>query len=631
MKVRRGFVLGIFCGLLAGTAVALPRLRLVTDGRSPYIIALSEEASETERFAAEELAAYVQRISGAALPVRIGTAAEHAIVLRTSSSEGISRLTGDAYAIILQDKRIYVTGGRPRAVLYAVYDLLERLGCRWTAPGLEFYNGAAEFVPKKPTLEYAPDRDVIESPVFSIRKLDTGGARSHTAETLREMIAWMGKLRFNTLMVSMTAGLGGNVDWDDWRNKIEPELEQRDMLLQVGGHGYHKFLDAEAEGGRLFERHPDWFGRDENCEPRKEAAYVFNTGRDDAVEYLIDRVVEYVKARPEIDIFGFWPPDMARWADCAAFEALGSPQNRQARLVTRLHTALKREAPDVRLEMIAYEHALIPPALPIPEDVLVDFCPLSQNFDAPIYDPAAEPNGVYVEALAAWRKAFPGTIGLYSYYRKYAWRSLPNLIPHYMQQDLKWYASVPLDAASSYAEPGDWSTYELNHYVFGHLLWNPSADVDRLISDFCAARYGRSAGLAKEVVTSLENVFRPNGSIPYSDPDPAKSISTAHLELSVRAEAVRAARESALDESEAAALDRLSLMLAFALCDLRIQQARSEKAAEETIREMVEDLVAFLTRNKERGTFLVYGRDDLPRYLKHYTRDWSKVTPGTGI
>jgi len=34
-----------------------------------------------------------------------------------------------------------------------------------------------------------------------------------------------------------------------------------------------------------------------------------------------------------------------------------------------------------------------------------------------------------------------------------------------MQKDLQWYAKLPVQGVSTYAEPGDWFTYELNHYV----------------------------------------------------------------------------------------------------------------------------------------------------------------------
>ncbi|HEU4642212.1 MAG TPA: DUF4838 domain-containing protein [Gemmatimonadaceae bacterium] len=609
---------------------------LASGGRTSYAIALPASASEPEAFAASELAAYLRRITGATFAVVRGAAGPRAIVLRTGSSAATAGLAGDAYAIAVRGERIYLTGGSPRAVLYAAYDLLERLGCRWLAPSFDYYDGASEIVPRAPTLVYRATGDVIERPTFAIRKLDMAGARSHTVETVRQIVEWMPKLRFNTLMVSMKSGPRGSVTWDDWRGPIVPELKKRGLTLEVGGHGYQNFLAANMRenGETLFQRHPDWFGRDSSCAPSRSPTLVFDTGNPDAVAYLVGNVVKYVTAHPEIDVFDFWPPDGARWAECRTLAAEGSVEDRHARLVRQLHDALKRARPDLRLEVIAYAHAKLPPAHEaLPADVLVDFCPIGQDFDVPIYDPSAENNAIYVDAIRRWRRAFPGEIGLYSYYRKYAWRSLPNVLPHYMQHDLEWYASIPLQGISSYAEPGDWSTYELNHYALGRLAWNPRADVDSLVDDFVHARYGAASEAAGAALRSLENVFRVRGSIPYSGADSAAAIARAHAEIVARRAAVLRVRKHAHGPL-AASLDRLALMLDFAARDLDIVRTRAEAhtagSASPELRAKVQSLVSFLTANRARGVFVVYGGDDFARYLKHYTRDWQAVGPAAG-
>jgi hypothetical protein len=600
---------------------------LAASGHTDYSIVVEGTPSGAEALAASELSSYLGRMTGATFPVVSGEGGPKAIVLATTHSPGVTHLKGDANAITVRGDRIYLTGGSQRAVLYAAYDFLERLGCRWLAPKFDFYDGAAEVVPHEPDLVYRASADVVESPVFEIRKLDMAGARSHDIRSMRKIIEWMTKLRFNTLMVSMNGGVAGHrVHWDDWRAALTPELKKRGLTLEVGGHGYQNFLNADMDGGKLFERHPDWFGKDAQCRPSRATHLVFNTANPDAVAYLVGNVVAYLKAHPEIDVFDFWPPDGARWAECKQLEALGPPQERQAKLVNQLHDAVKKAGLDVRIEFVAYAMAKMPPEkVALPPDVLVDFCPIVQSFDVPIYDPRASNNALYVDAIGAWRRSFAGDVSLYSYYRKYAWRSLPNVIPHYMQEDLKWYASVPLQGISSYAEPGDWYTYELNHYTLGHLAWNPETDVDALIADYAHARYGAASGAAEAALASLENTFRLRGSIPYSAADPAAQVTAARAELEARAAAVRSARAAAGDPHVAANLDRLSLMLGFAVRDLRIQEAKATGASRDKVGGMVRELVDFLKANEDRGVFVLYGGDDLGRYMKHYTRDWNDV------
>jgi len=618
----------LFAAARAQPPGAPVHLTLAAGGHTSYVIALAERPSPAESLAATELARYLGRMSGATFAVVRGRAGTHAIVLRAAAAVRNPGARADSYEIVVRGDSLVLSGASPRATLYAAYDLLARLGCKWLAPKFAFYDGEAEFVPRVRTLEYRAAGEVRERPVFAIRKLDMAGARSHDIETLRRIVEWMPKLRFNTLMVSMVSGVGGDKSWDDWRAALTPELRRRGITIEVGGHGYQHFLSADMDGGALFARHPDWFGRDSSCTPSRATAVVFNTGNANAVSYLIRNIVRYVVAHPEIDVFDFWPPDGARWNECAAQRDVRTVEDRQAELVAELHAALAKARPDLRLEMIAYAQAKMPPSHEvIPGDVLVDFCPIGEDFDVPIFDSSNANNAIYVRAIRAWRRSIQGDIGLYSYYRKYAWRSLPNVIPHFMQREMQWYASVPLQGISSYAEPGDWYTYELNHYTLGELAWNPKVNVDSLIDGYARVRYGAARSLATAALRTLESSFRLRGSIPYSGADSAAQIAQTLAVIDRQLVDVRAARARAQRSSDASDLQRLGLMLEFAKRDLAIQQARAEKATPQRVRTMVRELVAFLTAHKADGVFVVYGGDDFSRYLKHYTRDWQAVGP----
>jgi len=487
-----------------------------------------------------------------------------------------------------------------------VYDLLHRLGCVWNAPDFSFYKtGASEYIPHQPELVYVATGDVREHPVFRYRKLDVEEGQTHTVGNLRQMIEWMPKLRYNVLQVPLNYGGWGRVKWDNWREALTPELKKRGLLIEVGGHGYQNFLSAAMEDSTLFKKHPDWFGLNKNCQPTADEYSVFNTANPEAVAYLIGKVVAYIRQHPEIDIFDFWPPDMARWADCPSQVSLGSPLDRQARLINAVDSAVHRVKPSLKFEMIAYQPVLLPPGnVTLNKDILVDFCPINQSFERPIYDSPAVNNPEYARALRRWRSAFAGDIGLYSYYRKYGWRSLPNIIPHYMQSDLQWYAHVPLQGVSSYAEPGDWGTYELNHYTLGHLAWNPSVSVDSLVEGFCRARYSSDWRAAVAVYTALEKIVRVEGNIPYTSLKSGERIAAARKELEgLLADAVRLG-------------PLLALSVEYAIRDLEIQEARTSSPA--SVRGKVEDLVRFLEANRDKGVFVLPPKDVLGTFLRRY-------------
>jgi hypothetical protein len=640
----RGTLLALALLLLAGPAArraaaqAGAPLTLAAGGRTPYLVSLDPHASPTARFAAAELSRYLQRMSGADFRVveSAGDASSPAarcgpgppcsplIRLATAPRPGDRGLTGDAYSIAVAGRDLLLTGGSDRALLYSVYDLLARLGCQWLAPEFEYYRGAAEVVPRSDSLVYRPADPGVERPALAVRTLDVAQAASEDTATLRRIVEWMPKLRFNTLRFPLNHGGGGRARWDAWRAAIAPELEKRGLTIEVGGHGYQNFLNAEMEGGRLFEEHPDWFGRDEECRPSRAHAVVFDTSNPDAVEYLIGNVVAYLRGHPEVDVFDSWPPDGARWSECGSHPPDGDPAQRQARLVGRLEETLRRERLPVRVEMIAYADALLPPSgVTLPRDVYVEFCPIDQSFDVQIFDPASAGNARYVAALREWRRRFPGSIGVYTYYRKYAWRSLPIVIPHYIARDLAWYAGVPVQGVSVYGEPADWYTYELNLLASGAAAWNPAVDVDSLVGRYLAARYGGAAEVARRAYSTLENVYRLRGSVPFSEQDTPAELDRARREIGERREALAGLRLG--DPVIAADVRRLELMLEVADRDLEIQSARVRGAPQTEVDAKVRALVAFLADHRDDGVFLTHD-DDIVRYTKHYTRE-SRITP----
>jgi hypothetical protein len=597
------------------------RLELARAGVAKYVIVAARDASPAESLAAAELASYLRRISGAPFIVRSEAGASRAIVVRRpSAAEG--DLTGDAYAIRVRGDSLLLVGGSDRAVLYAAYDLLERLGCEWLAPGFAFYRGAHEVVPRRQVLVYESAGDVVERPVIATRILDVGQAASYDTASLRRLIAWLPKLRFNTVRFPADHGGSGRVRWDNWRAVIAPELTRRGLSIEVGGHGYQNFLSARMEGGAVFANHPDWFGRDSTCRRSRAANVVFNSANADAARFLLGNVARYVRERPEISVFDFWPPDGARWSNCAADSTLGTPQERQVTLANALATELRHVRPAAQLEIIAYADALLPPrSVTLDRGVIVDFCPIDQSFDAPIDDATTPNNARYAAALQEWRRAHPGPLGAYTYYRKYAWRSLPVLIPHYMQRDVRWYAGVPVQRISTYGEPADWFTYELNYLAFGKLAWNPETDVDSLVDRYAEARFGSAHEVATAALATLEDEYRLRGSIPFSASDMPEELHQAGIDLASQLASVNDAR-SRMSGAAGRSLERLALMMGMALRDVRIQESRVRGVSPHVVAAQVDELVRFIDAHADEGVFLSRGYDDdRGRYQRHYTRE----------
>lgn len=487
---------------------------LTAKGKAGYNIVIAPNASEGEIFAANELKRFLFRIFNQDFQVS-NTCKRKSIVVSTVSSASAYRhirnlaLKEDSYAVIVNDKRIYLVGSSPRSTLYAVYDFLEQLGYKWVAPDFDFYSDTNESILLKSDSTFNHEGNRIEEPAFQYRKFYVEEGRSHTLENLKKLIDWMPKARMNILVFPIDYEGRGEVKWSKWREELTPELKKRDILIEVGGHGYQNFIHALMEDGTLYEKHPEWFGLDTSGTRSNHPRMVFCTSNTDAANYLYINVFNYLKSHPEIDIFDFWPPDSETWCSCDHCVRLGTETERHILLVNRVATLLQHDFPQVRLECLSYNRYTKPSEqVQLNSKVLLDFCPIGQNFEHQIFDKGNTRNEQYHQDLLNWKKVFDGDISIYTYFRKYAWRSLPNIIPNYMQQDIQYYKSLGIHGLSVYSEPGDWFTYGLNHYVFTQLAWNPAIPVDSLTRIYADQVYGQSGSVAFSIYKELEDIVR---------------------------------------------------------------------------------------------------------------------------
>ncbi len=585
--------------------------RLVSDGKANYDIVVSSSASPVELFAAEELATYLGRMTGTAFTVKNNPGKTSIFVGTAPSIENFyfgipGAKSPEQLGISTFGQNIFLTGGDSRGVTYAVYSFLQQLGCRWIAPDYNFFEGSSRHIPLSPDLTYHHQGDFVDKPEMKYRKFYVEEGKSHNVENLLQLIDWMPKLRYNILVIPINYQGSNRVKWDNWREKLTPELQKRGIIIEVGGHGYENFLNAGMENGKLFELHPEWFGMDKSGKRSPDKHSVFCTSNRDAVHYLQDNVMTYLKTHPEIEIFDFWPPDMERWCCCPECSKTTSEQ-RHFKLVNRMAEKLRKQLPEVKLECLAYSRYVTPPEdVKLDPAVLLDFCPITQNFQMQFYDKGSVKNTMYDGSLRKWLDKFEGDINIYSYYRKYKWRSLPNIFPHYLQNELKYFRSIGIKGISVYSEPGDWFAYGPNYYVLGHLAQHPDANVDALMTEYTNLLYGPAAEVMVEVYQALEDIVRNGCYFSDSEPKPLAQYDTYYEHAKQLATRVGNARvkygkgNMVLDNH----LHRVELMLEYVSMSIRQQQeiVRENKRGDYRL---TDELKKFFQANISKGIFVI--------------------------
>lgn len=560
-------------------------LTLINDGESDAaIIWWSKDGTSVPQFAASELQTYLNKISGAEVPVIEGTLDHNSNPLLKKLTSGIVIVTGDqakeyinkdkkvipgewlvssaeklknakedAFAIDTKESKLILTGDNDRGTLYAGYHLLKELGVKFLAPNFDYYNGNAEVIPSKKTVIVSA-LNTLEEPDMKFRRKYMEEGWSFNQSNLKELVDWMAKHHLNILNAPYDYYGDGSMKWDDFRDQVGPELEKRGIIAEVGGHGFESFLPKS----KYQKKHPDWFVDGYN---------VFNIANDEAVQEYVDQVVSYLKERPEVKIFDAWPPDGATWPPSVR-NKFGSTTNAYAHLVNKLTDAVNEELPGVRIEAIAYSNHIDPPDAEhmFYDSTIIDFAPISRSQTVPIYD---ERNKNFVNLIKKWGEVYEGDFAMYTYYRRYSFHSAPVVLGKLIGEDIPYYKELGANGMGLYSEPADWIPFELTHLMLADMSWDTSTDPEAYIHDYVQNRYGKASDEMADYFDLVEDAGRIIYDQPFTNFDKLDDVTRAREDYLQAKDALTEAKKKVTDSSQAAfLLQRLDWNMDYTIADI---------------------------------------------------------------
>ena len=441
----------------AGGAPAADELPLVVDGQSDYAIVIPADAIAAERRAADDLADYLRRISGAELPIlRAGAQLpQRAIVLGPRPT----RSGGEAFAIRTDGQRLFITGDRPRGVLYGTQAFLESLGVRWFAP-------AVTHVPRRPTIRLGPI-DRVETPAFEYREI-------YFTEALDRN--WAPRLRVNGSHVPADESTGGKIVYAQFVHTF-------DTLVPPA----------------LFDSHPEYFPL---IDGKRAGGYVQRClTHPDVLRLSVAAVDKLFSEHPSASITSVSQNDTARWCQCDACNAVaarygGKQSGLYLWFVNQLAEQIEARPPGKMTDTLAYQFTEPAPAGITPRhNVRVRVCPIAVCLGHP-YDGDAYPQSkAFLDALRDWGR-LTDQLYVWHYGINFAhyqqpfpdFGQFPSSIRLYRQSGVKgifFQGCYPPAAGGSFAE--------LRSYVVARLLWDPSVNERGLIQEWMTGVYGPAA------------------------------------------------------------------------------------------------------------------------------------------
>jgi len=276
---------------------------LVKEGQPKASIVVRDMADPCEHFAAAELNKYIQRMSGVKL-LR-GKKSKASVQIRLQINPDCAGY--DGFHIRCTPDELILQGANERGGLYAVYELLERLGCRFLAPGEE-----GENVPMLSTISLKPF-ETTQTPSHPTRGFMVDGIGDYNMQ----FIDWLAKNRYNTIRLMHQI---------EFAPKIVEALKKRGFRLEyMGHHSFWKFLHLDKEGQgisrkKLFAKHPEYYPLTKgkrNCAPLYANDGFICLSNPGAIEQVSRNIVTYVREHSYLDGILFLAPDgVTGWCEC---------------------------------------------------------------------------------------------------------------------------------------------------------------------------------------------------------------------------------------------------------------------------------------------------------------------------
>ncbi len=434
---------------------------LAAEGSARLAVVVADEASPRVRQAADTLAEYLGKISGAAFVVESGDGTRGVAVGLDSDFPKLQLserwpandpALREDYLLKTHPSGVHVIGATELALEHAVWDLLYRLGHRQFFPGK-----AWEVVPKNQQLALAVD--VQEHPDYYARRI------------------WYGYGPWDY----------AKVPYDEWcaRNRATTGIQ-----LSTG-HAYDGIL---ARNKAAFQAHPEYLGLEGGV--RKSTKFcISNPGLR---QLVVDDALAQFAAAPDKDSISVDPSDGLHWCECGNCQALGSISDRALTLANQVAAAVEEKHPGKFVGMYAYSGHSPPPGIKVHPRVVISVATafIRGGFTAD-------------ELFAGWSRQ-GATLGVREYFSVNTWdRDLPgrargsdldylaDIIPRFHTYGARFFSAESSD---------NWAPNGLGYYVASRLLWNvDEADqVDALVEDFLNKAFGPGADPMREFYQILD-------------------------------------------------------------------------------------------------------------------------------
>ena len=456
-----------------------------------YTIIIPEKATKQEKYSAALLAEYLEKLYKTRVPVvaENGKPAGSFISVGETASAKCNGFTAvlkpQGYSLKVKNGNLFIRGGFPGPLNGVLCFLEEDLGCRWYAepydikghsePGLRIIPNLADKKLQVSPREYTPQ--------FTMRGIRyTYGFRANEESVLF----------FRQAPISYDAYL--------------PEKSGGRLNSTFYVHTYTRLLPP----AKYYKEHPEYYALQRG--KRVKQTVTFGTvcyTNPEVPRLMAEKIRQEIRKSPELRYFSVSVNDTAadycECPNCAPVIKKIGTAGIQLMLANKVAEILCKEYPDIRITTLVYGSGKLNAGkIKAHPNVTLFLAPIGARYNVvQMLIPLSE-NPVIVESIRECRRS-TDHIFFWDYLDTTSY-PFPNF--DQVKETLRFLAEQKVEGYSVDVTKDGRALTPLKKWVFSQLAWNPSADMDALISEFIFAYYGKAAPEIQEYVNLMRRAWR---------------------------------------------------------------------------------------------------------------------------
>ncbi|MBQ3602222.1 MAG: DUF4838 domain-containing protein [Clostridia bacterium] len=463
--------------------MAIPFTAFAAENEFPVydaVVVAGENASATDKFAAEKLAFYLGKILGKAMSVVDDTAekADYEIIVGETAREAVdlSSRNDGGYTITSDAEKVVICGKGNKGTINGVYAFLEKYcGCNW-------YESGVIVTPENAQLTVPADINDTYNTFFEYTETDTTSSRDTE--------------------FSLANGQTGGVYRDF-------TVAQGSGVEYIGSFA-HTLANQICKPDMYFAEHPEYFALHGGKRVPEQLCLTNEDVKAAVTQEVLDLLAAQHNPDASIQIVSLTQHDNQLYCECENCAAIDKENGAHSgTMITFVNDIAKRvkaagNYDNIAFDTFAYQYTRQAPSKVKPrEDVIVRLCSIECCFGHTLDNPDCKENAAFMHDLEQWGKIC-NRIYIWDYVHNYA--ESVCLFPNFgvMQRNVQIFYENNVkgvyEEGNYYINECDGEFGEMRTYLLAKLLQNPYCDYYAEMDGYLNAVYGPGGKFIREFI-----------------------------------------------------------------------------------------------------------------------------------